>query len=63
VDKWIAPIKKNPFDVSVDEKVNFLFNINEKAKSLGPIIALPSYGQSMSGNILLLRQALTLNRK
>ncbi len=34
-DTWKTPIKKNPFDVSIDEKVNFLFNINEKAKSLG----------------------------
>lgn len=34
-DFWKTPIKKNPFDVSIDEKVNFLFKINEKAKSLG----------------------------
>lgn len=34
-DFWKTPIKKNPFDVSIDEKVNFLFKINEKAKELG----------------------------
>ena len=34
-DEWKTPIKKNPFDVSIDEKVDFLFKINEKAKSLG----------------------------
>lgn len=34
-DEWKAPIKKNPLDVSVAEKVEFLFKINEKAKSLG----------------------------
>jgi TldD protein len=35
IDEWKTPIKKNPFDVSIDEKVDFLFKINEKAKSLG----------------------------
>ena len=34
-ETWKTPIKKNPFDVSIDDKVNFLFGINEKAKSLG----------------------------
>lgn len=34
-DFWKTPIKKNPFDVKIDEKVNFLLSINEKAKSLG----------------------------
>lgn len=34
-DFWQTPIKKNPFDVSVDDKINFLFSVNEKAKSLG----------------------------
>lgn len=35
VDEWKTPIKKNAFDVSIDDKVNFLFKVNEKAKSLG----------------------------
>jgi TldD protein len=34
-DTWHTPIKKNAFDVSIDDKVNLLFSINEKAKSLG----------------------------
>jgi len=34
-DEWKTPVKKNPFDVSIDEKVDFLFKINDKAKSLG----------------------------
>ncbi len=34
-DSWQTPIKKNPFDVSIDDKINLLFSINEKAKSLG----------------------------
>src|SRR5437016_10166047 len=34
-DYWQTPIKKSSFDVSIDEKVNLLFSINDKAKSLG----------------------------
>ncbi len=34
-DSWQTPIKKNPFDVSIDDKINLLFSINEKAKSFG----------------------------
>ena len=34
-DVWNTPIKKSAFDVSIDDKVNLLFKINEKAKSLG----------------------------
>lgn len=34
-ETWNTPIKKNAFDVSTDDKVNLLFNINEKAKSFG----------------------------
>ena len=34
-DKWKTPVKKNPFEVSIDEKVDFLFKINDKAKSFG----------------------------
>lgn len=34
-DTWKTPIKKSSFDVSVDEKANFLIKINEKAKELG----------------------------
>lgn len=33
--EWHTPIKKNAFEVSIDDKVNFLFSLNEKAKSLG----------------------------
>ncbi len=35
VDEWSTSIIKNPFGVSVDEKINTLLRINEKAKSLG----------------------------
>jgi TldD protein len=34
-DTWQTPIKKNAFDVSIDDKVSLLFSINEKAKSFG----------------------------
>jgi TldD protein len=34
-DTWKTPIKKSAFDVSIDDKVNLLFKINEKAKSFG----------------------------
>lgn len=34
-DEWSTPIKKSAFDVSIDDKVNFLFGLNERAKSLG----------------------------
>ncbi len=34
-ETWTTPIKKNAFEVSIDDKVNFLFSINDKAKSLG----------------------------
>ncbi len=34
-DFWQTPIKKNPFDVSVDDKIGLLMGINEKAKKLG----------------------------
>lgn len=34
-ETWKTPIKKNAFEVSIEDKVNFLFNINEKAKNLG----------------------------
>lgn len=34
-DFWKTPIVKNPFEVSIDDKANFLFGINDKAKSLG----------------------------
>lgn len=34
-EKWKTPIKKSAFDVSIDDKVNFLFSVNEKAKNLG----------------------------
>ena len=34
-DSWQTPIKKSSFDVSVEDKVNLLFSVNEKAKSLG----------------------------
>lgn len=34
-ETWTTPIKKNAFEVSIDDKVNFLFGINEKAKSFG----------------------------
>ena len=34
-DTWKTPIKKNSFEVSVDDKVNLLIKINEKAKELG----------------------------
>jgi TldD protein len=35
IDIWQTPIKRNPFDVSIDDKINLLFSINEKAKSFG----------------------------
>jgi TldD protein len=34
-DFWTTPIKKNPLDVPVDEKIKLLLNIDEKAKALG----------------------------
>ena len=34
-ETWTTPIKKNAFEVSIDDKVNFLFNVNDKAKSYG----------------------------
>ncbi len=34
-DTWKTPIKKSAFDVSIDDKVNFLFSLNEKAKQIG----------------------------
>lgn len=34
-DVWKTPIIKDPFDVSVDEKVNLLFKINQRALELG----------------------------
>jgi TldD protein len=34
-DTWKTPITKDPFDVPIDEKINLLLSINEKAKSLG----------------------------
>lgn len=34
-ETWNTPIRKSAFDVSIDDKVNLLFKINEKAKSLG----------------------------
>jgi len=34
-DFWRTPIKKNSFDVKVDDKINLLLSINEKAKSFG----------------------------
>lgn len=34
-DFWQTPVKKNSFDVSIDDKVSLLFKINEKAKSFG----------------------------
>lgn len=35
VDSWSTPIKKNPFEVSIDDKLKLLLGINEKAKSFG----------------------------
>jgi len=34
-ETWNTPIRKNAFEVSIDDKVSKLFGINEKAKSLG----------------------------
>lgn len=34
-DFWQTPIKKDPFEVKVDEKINLLLSINEKAKDIG----------------------------
>ncbi|RPI14929.1 MAG: TldD/PmbA family protein [Ignavibacteriae bacterium] len=34
-DTWKTPIKKDPFSVSIDDKVNFLFKVNDRAKELG----------------------------
>jgi len=34
-DTWKTPIRKSSFDVSVDEKINLLISINEKAKTFG----------------------------
>jgi TldD protein len=35
IDLWRTPIKTDPFDISVDDKVNLLFKINQKALDLG----------------------------
>jgi TldD protein len=34
-DFWQTPIKKNAFEVPIDDKINLLLKINEKAKALG----------------------------
>jgi TldD protein len=34
-DFWKTPTSKNSFDIPIDEKINLLLSINEKAKSLG----------------------------
>jgi TldD protein len=34
-DTWQTPIKKSAFDMPIDDKVNLLFKINNKAKSFG----------------------------
>jgi len=34
-DYWETPVKKDPIKVKVDDKVNLLLSINEKAKSFG----------------------------
>jgi TldD protein len=34
-DYWETPVKKNPFDVSIEEKINLLLGINNKALELG----------------------------
>jgi TldD protein len=63
VDEWKAPVKKNPFDVSADEKVNFLFQITKRQNLSEPIIVRLLYGLLTSGNILPLQSVLILNRK
>ncbi len=42
-DFWQTPIRKNSFEVSIDEKVNKLLSINEKAKSLGASFCSSSF--------------------
>ncbi len=44
-DKWQTPIKKNAFDVSINDKVNLLFSINDKAKSMGADFCSSFMGQ------------------
>jgi TldD protein len=34
-EEWNTPIKINPFDISVDEKINFLLGLNKKAIEFG----------------------------
>jgi TldD protein len=34
-ETWNTPIKKNAFEVSIDDKVDLLFKINDKAKAAG----------------------------
>jgi TldD protein len=35
VDEWNSPIKTDPFNISIDEKCNFLIELNQKAQSFG----------------------------
>jgi len=34
VDSWSTPVKRNPFEVSIDDKLKLLLGINEKAKPM-----------------------------
>lgn len=34
-ESWRTPIRINPFEISIDDKINFLLQLNEKAQKLG----------------------------